>query len=442
MIYSFLIHAVVAIGTALGIYSLPHAPVANLPVKTVDLGVAVQPIAGTTYTLSGSGLSSSATSIVLSSLTIPQTGQKIQDSDLSDTFYVTIEPGNRTRQEVSSCTTVVQNSNGTATLSGCSRGLAPITPYTASTTLQFAHSGGASLIFSDPPQLFNQYPAKANDETITGTWTFTNFPVTPSNTPATETVLGTVELATGAEAAATTLSGTVGRLALPTSISTSTYNAQTAPNVVVVTKTNGTIDSSFLGTTTISLSANLNLSGTATSTIASTTLYATTTTGTWTKPSNLKYIRVRAVGGGGDTGSGADGGAGGGGAYCERIIPAAAVPSTVLVTIGAAGSAGAGGNTTFGSLCTANGGSRGTTDPGSGNQTAGTSGGTVSSNGDINIAGEDSGAQGRGSPVSAVSGGRPLLWTYGRGASGIGSVTDSGGLPATQGIVIIESVFY
>ena len=33
----------------------------------------VLPIAGATYTLSGSGLSSSATSIVLSSLTIPQT---------------------------------------------------------------------------------------------------------------------------------------------------------------------------------------------------------------------------------------------------------------------------------------------------------------------------------------------------------------------------------
>lgn len=178
----------------------------------------VLPIAGTTYTLSGSGISSSATSITLSTLTLTQTGQKLLDADFSTTFYVTLEPGNRTRQEVVSCTTVVQNAAGTATLSGCSRGLSPITPYTASTTLQFAHSGGSQIIFSNPPQLYNQFTAKANDETITGIWAF---PTPTASTEAatkgyvdggilagaatsTEGVTGIVRLATALQAASST----------------------------------------------------------------------------------------------------------------------------------------------------------------------------------------------------------------------------------------------
>ena len=147
------------------------------PAPQIILGSDVTlPIAGMIYYLSGSGISSSATSLTLTSLTIPQTGQKIVDSDLSDTFYLTIEPGNRTRQEIVSCTTVTQNAAGTATLSGCLRGLSPITPYTASTTLQFSHGGGTTVIFSDAPQLFNTYTAKDNDETITGVWSFNQLP--------------------------------------------------------------------------------------------------------------------------------------------------------------------------------------------------------------------------------------------------------------------------
>lgn len=131
---------------------------------------AVTTIAGQTYYLAGSGLSSSATSITLTSFTIPQNGLKITDAMMSETFYLTIEPGSRSRQEIVSCTTVTQNGDGTATLSGCTRGLSPVTPYTASTSLQFAHSGGSSVIFSNPPQLYNQAAFKDNDETITGTW--------------------------------------------------------------------------------------------------------------------------------------------------------------------------------------------------------------------------------------------------------------------------------
>lgn len=136
----------------------------------VSTRAATLPIAGQTYTLAGAGVSSNASSITLQSFTIKQTGQKIQDSDMSDTFYATIEPGNNAKQEIVGCTTVVQNGNGTATLANCARGLSPIYPYTASSTLAFVHAGGSQVIFSDPPQLFNRYPAKDNVETITQNW--------------------------------------------------------------------------------------------------------------------------------------------------------------------------------------------------------------------------------------------------------------------------------
>lgn len=135
-----------------------------------DLG-AVIPVGGQTYYLAGSGMSSTDTSFSLTSFTIPQSGAKITDSQISDTFYLTIEPGNRTRQEIVSCTTVVQGADGTATISGCTRGLSPMTPFTASSSLQFAHSGGSPVVISNPPQLYEQVGFLENDEVITGAWT-------------------------------------------------------------------------------------------------------------------------------------------------------------------------------------------------------------------------------------------------------------------------------
>src|SRR3990167_251680 len=135
-----------------------------------------------TYTLSGAGVSSSATSITLSSLALtqPDPDQKLIASDLAkggDAFYLTLEPGKKSRQEIASCSTVVQNSSGTATLGGCTRGLSPISPFTASTTLRFAHGGSTNVIFSDPPQVFDLYAGKSSKTAITGQWSFLENPV-------------------------------------------------------------------------------------------------------------------------------------------------------------------------------------------------------------------------------------------------------------------------
>jgi hypothetical protein len=100
-----------------------------------------------------------------------------------------------------------------------------------------------------------------------------------------------------------------------------------------------------------------------------------TSSGTYTKDPSASFIMVEAWGAGGGGGSGkynatrAGGRGGGGGAYTMRVFKASDVPSSVAVAIGAGGAGGAakttagdgnygnnGGNTTFGSLLTAYGG--------------------------------------------------------------------------------------
>ena len=226
-------------------------------------------VGGTVYYLAGSGITSSAASITLTSLTLPQTGQKIKDSDLSDTFYITIEPGSTARQEFVSCTTVTQNAS-TATLTGCSRGLSPLSPYTASTTMQFAHSGGSKVIFSNPPKLYDQAAFKGNDESITGLYTFSQNPISTAGNATTSTQLATksyvdnvtnqgaatstetnggiVELGTLAEQANSYSGGADKPTVLQTKNSTSTCQVAGSYNLVA-SSTTGKLDKNCLDQT-------------------------------------------------------------------------------------------------------------------------------------------------------------------------------------------------
>lgn len=207
--------------------------------KPQILGAAPSPAALATYTLSGAGVYSSATSITLTSLAIKQTGQKIQTSDLrqgaSDLFYVTLEPGNTTRQEIVGCSTVTQNSNGTATLGTCSRGMSPIYPYTASSTLRFTHAGSSQVIFGDAPQIFNDFNNYIASAVVSGA------------VDSSATVKGIVEKATGAEAASHAAVGsgnTTAPIALTTDIASSTRTG--ANQNVIVASSTGYLDETFL----------------------------------------------------------------------------------------------------------------------------------------------------------------------------------------------------
>ena len=261
-------------------------------------------VGGKVYYLSGAGVSASASTIGLTKFEIAGATQKLRMADFGDLGCGTIDPGNATKQEFISFTGVTQNSDGTATLSGVSRGLAPISPYTSSTTLQKAHAGGSQFVISNsPPCFYEGYANRTSSTTITARWTYDVYPeisigdattskqiITKSyadnlanNDAATSTESngGIVELATRTEVASTTASTAAKPLVLQAQHGTSTpgINITAAggqgETYIVVSEDDGKINQSWLdltenytwsgaqvfNTASSTFSGSLNLSG-------------------------------------------------------------------------------------------------------------------------------------------------------------------------------------
>lgn len=207
--------------------------------------ITITPVNGQNYSLYAGGISSSATSITVTSLVYPATSTPIRTADIGTRMYATLEPGNTTRQEVVSFTGITQNADGTATLTGVTRGLLPYYPYTADSTLRKQHPGGSILVLGNPAQLYNDIITYINDAIFAGA------------ADASTIIKGLVELATQAETAAGTATGGSGPLAVPNSTATSTWNsAALAASRVVVSDTNGKIADGFIATSTILTAAN------------------------------------------------------------------------------------------------------------------------------------------------------------------------------------------
>ncbi|KKL84875.1 hypothetical protein LCGC14_1960350, partial [marine sediment metagenome] len=148
----------------------------------------------------------------------------------------------------------------------------------ASTSLQFSHAGGTKLIFSNSPNLYDQAAFKGNDETVTGTWTYTStaipiFDANPTITDdkhfatkkyvddvaiagapdATLSVKGILEVGTQIEMASTTAIGggdTTAPLALTTAFSTSTPDGTSQAGLfAVISKNNGKLHQLWLDLT-------------------------------------------------------------------------------------------------------------------------------------------------------------------------------------------------
>ncbi len=431
-------------------------------VEEQTFGAAPQFVGGKPYFLSGSGVASTDTSIPLVSFTLPVDNREITTADLvggvsaSDKYYITIEPNDTNKKEFVSCTGVTQNSSTVAaTLTGCTRGLQFTTPYTASSSLRQSHGGGARVVISNPPQLYQSIIDYINNATTSGA------------VDASTIAKGIVELATGVEAASTTPiggGGTTAPLALSTTISTSTKPV--SGHFVVVTDNSGTINN-FLASSTIANSTHTGTTTIATTTFtgpitttfssnfaSSTVIVFTTASSTWTKPAGLRNIIVEVVASGGNGGTGQDsgttdtpGGGGGGGGYGMKIIPASVLGATESINVGQAPS----GSSNFGSHCSATGGTSGAA--GSASGTGGIGG--VGSNCNLNIKGQGGGGPGGAVNLNGGEGGSSVFGgggpsasgtgvaggNYGGGGSG-GGINGASGGSGANGVVIVTEVYY
>lgn len=441
------------------------------------------PTGGTTYRLASS-IGTTDTSIRLSSFKEPVSNIPYTMSYINtDIAYGTLDPNVPSKSEFISFTGITQNANGTAVLTGVTRGLARSPGAdatgctTASSTLRQSHSGQSIFILSDSPCFFGEYAVKENDESITGSWSFPS-PTIGAN-PATkayvdgsvfggignasETATGTVEIATQAEAAASTENGSLGRLALPSSMSTSTWNSATAALRVIMSGSNGNIDQGFLPATTTKVFefATTTYIGDIQAWQIGKQMQVITTTGTstFTVPSGITRVKVRVVGagggGGGNTTATQSGGGGGAGGYAEEMVNVSGTTTIqVFVGTGGAGGAGTGADgangmwSTFGTngeFLSASG--------GSGGATGGPGGaGGVGSNGDLNTRGGGGGAGSDASSAGGSSvfgaGARSSTNTDvtgasgenygGGGAGGFSAGADTAGGAGGQGVVIVE----
>lgn len=229
---------------------------------------AFNPAGGLTYRLQTSA-GTTDTTIRLSSLKnrsdIPLT-MAILNTDIG---YGTLSP-QTDRSELISFTGITQNSNGTASLTGVSRGLADIYPFTASTTLRNSHPGQSIFILSDSPQLFEEYAKIRSTVSITGAWGFTtaatssdecsssveyctkayidNISITGSATTTEYATGGNVRLTESSLVGTGTASSTSGApLILANRNASSTYDGR-QKNLVVVTGSSNTIDSNYIAT--------------------------------------------------------------------------------------------------------------------------------------------------------------------------------------------------
>lgn len=215
------------------------------------------PVGGSTYYLSGAGVNATQNTIQLSSFTTPD-GTPITMTMFGTIGYGALEPQTTAKIEDVTFTGITQNTNGTATLTGVTRGLQFVYPYTQSVTLEKSHSGGATFIITNTAGFYyNEFTMNNNNNLFT--WP------AASTSPATRGYVdfvafngaavinantvnkGVVQIATGAQAAASTGAGSTGAtVVLPASVASSTWNKATAANVIPVSASNGYIDNNFL----------------------------------------------------------------------------------------------------------------------------------------------------------------------------------------------------
>lgn len=425
----------------------------SLFVYTLNTDASFYPVQGTQFYLSGAGITSTQNTIQLTSFQTPD-GRPYTMSMFGYIGYGALEPGTSKLEDIS-FSGITQNTNGSAILTGVTRGNDFVTPYTASSSLAKSHAGGATFILTNTSGFYgnefvftNQSQTLNGNYTFTGQTTFNNFPITPTNTFANVNVVGISQFATPSQQAAgtaTSTNGTVAPLVLSSQYATSTFNKATASNQVVVTNILGHIDAGFVASSTqFSVTGTTTLSATSSVSIGAfpawdigkqEAIFSITGTSTFAVPVGVPEIYVELVAGGGGSinGSGSGTPGAGGGGYSAKIVNVSATTS-IQVYVGSGGSVGNSGQwSTFGtngSYFYANGGTNNAT-------------GGCGMNGDINACGSAGspaysslGGIGGGSFFGGGGGQNAVGQNYGGGAGGAAS--SGGGNAGGNGIVIVR----
>ncbi len=120
------------------------------------------------FSLQGSGVSVGDTSVILASFKSID-GVNLTMADLGSKAYATIEPGSSDREEQISFTDVIQNANGTATLTGV-KNVAFLSPYLETTGFLKSHPGGVIFVITNSSGFYSQFGIKENNEVLSGYW--------------------------------------------------------------------------------------------------------------------------------------------------------------------------------------------------------------------------------------------------------------------------------
>lgn len=220
------------------------------------------PVGGQTYYLAGAGINATQNTIQLTSLRTPD-GTNITMSNFGTKGYGTLEPQTNSKIEFIDFTGITQNSNGTATLTGVTRGIGFVYPYASLSSLEKAHAGGAVFSVTNTPEFYYDEFVMQNNSNL---FTWPSASSSPASkgyvdyvafngaavVPATMSTPGVSQLATQLQTASSTVTNGAGyNLVIPSSNATSTYNQATAPLEVVVTQNSGKIDNNFIATSTL-----------------------------------------------------------------------------------------------------------------------------------------------------------------------------------------------
>ena len=182
--------------------------------------------------------------------------------------YGTVEPNSAGYEEQISFTGITVNLSGSVSLTGVSN-VGFLSPYTETSGMLKSHAGGVRFVITNSSGFYASFANKENDNTFTQTNTFDVLPVS-SATPTTPTQLvtksyadglaiagspnasttakGIIEIATGAELAAGTGTGSTGALLVPSASSFKNTSAGAGDvNKVPVLGATGVLDQTFLG---------------------------------------------------------------------------------------------------------------------------------------------------------------------------------------------------